>query len=230
MDNSSDKQKGTAFLILERGQSEETVKVFALSSGNTVIGRSASTSNPDIKINDPNISRTHAEIKFEGGFYYITDPGSTNGSRLNGQTLEKGRSYRLEDNSLIELAIIQGIPRAALRFSSIDTIPQAQKAESVQRPVWLQIDDERKEVRVDDCLITLSRKEYSLLWFLCRRTGTICSRDEIIPEVWPEAQDSGAVSDATIDQLIHRLREKVEPNPSSPSRIISKKSFGYMLV
>jgi DNA-binding response OmpR family regulator len=48
--------------------------------------------------------------------------------------------------------------------------------------------------------------------------------------VWPESKDPSAISDATIDQLIHRLREKVEPEPARPSRIISKKAFGYMLV
>ena len=45
-----------------------------------------------------------------------------------------------------------------------------------------------------------------------------------------DVQDPGAVSDATIDQLVHRLREKVEKVPSKPARIVSKKGFGYLLV
>ncbi len=66
--------------------------------------------------------------------------------------------------------------------------------------------------------------------FLYKNAGNICSRDEIIEAAWPESKDPSAISDATIDQLIHRLREKVEPEPAKPSRIISKKAFGYMLV
>jgi DNA-binding response OmpR family regulator len=76
----------------------------------------------------------------------------------------------------------------------------------------------------------LSKKEYGLLLFLYRNAGNVCARDEIIEAVWPESRDHSAISDATIDQLIHRLRVKVEPEPANPSRIISKKAFGYMLV
>jgi len=76
----------------------------------------------------------------------------------------------------------------------------------------------------------LSKKEYELLLFLYKNAGNVCSRDEIIEAVWPESKDHSAISDATIDQLIHRLRLRVEPEPANPSRIISKKAFGYILV
>ncbi len=32
---------------------------------------------------------------------------------------------------------------------------------------------------------------------------------------------------AAIDQLIHRLRMKIEPTPLRPKRLISRKGFGY---
>lgn len=234
MNDKAQQSNSTAFIILERGQSEETMKVYPLSSAITVIGRPTSTSNPDIRINDPNISRNHVEIRSEGGSFFIIDSGSTNGSRVNGTMLEKDKPYELADKALIELAFIQGVPRAVLRFAcaegGVPTPPPPHHGESAQTPSWLTVDDGRKEVLVDNNAVVLSRKEYSLLWFLYRRAGTICSRDEIIAEVWPDARDPGAVSDATIDQLVHRLREKVEPDPSNPVRIVSKKSFGYMLV
>ena len=95
---------------------------------------------------------------------------------------------------------------------------------------WLKIDEKKKEIWVDGRQVRLSRKEYDLIVFLSSNAGKICSRDEIISSVWPESKDPAAISDATIDQLIHRLREKVEPKPARPVRIISKKAFGYMLV
>ncbi len=94
---------------------------------------------------------------------------------------------------------------------------------------WLKIDERKKEVWVDGKQEKLSKKEYGLIFFLYNNAGKICSRDEIIEAVWPESKDPSAISDATIDQLIHRLREKVEPEPSRPVRIISKKAFGYMM-
>jgi two-component system, OmpR family, response regulator RegX3 len=96
--------------------------------------------------------------------------------------------------------------------------------------LWLKIDTDKKEVIIDGKQKRLSKKEYELLVFLLKNAGSVCSRDEIIEAVWPETKDPSAISDATIDQLIHRLREKVEPEPSNPCRIVSKKSFGYMLV
>ena len=42
----------------------------------------------DVMLDDPNISREHAEIRPRGGSWVLTDLGSTNGSRLNGRRLD----------------------------------------------------------------------------------------------------------------------------------------------
>ena len=42
----------------------------------------------DVMVDDPNVSRNHAEIRPRGGSWVLTDLGSTNGSRLNGRRLE----------------------------------------------------------------------------------------------------------------------------------------------
>ena len=42
----------------------------------------------DVMLDDPNVSRTHAEIRPRGGSWVLTDLGSTNGSRLNGRRLD----------------------------------------------------------------------------------------------------------------------------------------------
>jgi DNA-binding response OmpR family regulator len=62
------------------------------------------------------------------------------------------------------------------------------------------------------------------------RAGQVCSRDDMIKAVWPEVLDPGAISDANIDQLVRRVRLKIEPDPSNPARLVLKKAFGYMLV
>jgi len=118
-----------------------------------------------------------------------------------------------------------------LRFkeSHVTTRAPAGEVDETRVVSWLRIDEEKKEVWVDGKLLFLSRKEYDLLSFLHRKAGKVCAKDEIINEVWPEVQDPGGISDATIDQLIYRLRGKIEPDLSGPRRIISKKGFGYML-
>jgi hypothetical protein len=42
----------------------------------------------DVMLDDPNVSRTHAEVRPRGGSWVLTDLGSTNGSRLNGSRLK----------------------------------------------------------------------------------------------------------------------------------------------
>jgi hypothetical protein len=49
------------------------------------IGRSRQC---DIVVDDPNVSRQHAEIRPRGGSWVLTDLGSTNGSVLNGRRVE----------------------------------------------------------------------------------------------------------------------------------------------
>ena len=55
----------------------------------------------DVVLNDPNVSRQHAEIRPRGGSWVITDLGSTNGSALNGRRI--GGSEVLRAGDEIEL-------------------------------------------------------------------------------------------------------------------------------
>jgi FHA domain-containing protein len=60
-------------------------KRLVVGPGGATMGRSRQC---DVMVDDPNVSRTHAEIRPRGGSWVVTDLGSTNGSRLNGQRLE----------------------------------------------------------------------------------------------------------------------------------------------
>lgn len=59
---------------------------YALSSDVIVVGRGSGS---DIKVDDPNISRTHAELRCEDGVWYLADLGSTNGTLLGGRPVER---------------------------------------------------------------------------------------------------------------------------------------------
>jgi hypothetical protein len=221
-----------AFVIVEKGNSEDVGKVFQLSKDTVVIGRVAPEADPHIKIIDDYVSRHHAEICYHQGCFMLRDFGSTNGTEIDGQRIEPDKLHQLKHDSAIGLGIVQGKARVMLRFkeSHITTRAAAGEVDESRTVSWLRIDEEKKEVWVDDKLLSLSRKEYDLLSFLNQRAGKVCSKDEIISGVWPEVKDPGGISDATVDQLIYRLRGKIESDLSKPQRIISKKGFGYMLV
>jgi hypothetical protein len=69
----------------------------ALGEAVTLIGRSRRC---DVVVNDPNVSRQHAEIRLQGGSYLLRDLGSTNGTRVNRRDV---RQHTLQDGDRIEV-------------------------------------------------------------------------------------------------------------------------------
>ena len=59
---------------------------YELHSSTTVIGRSSEC---DLRIDDPNVSRRHAEIRRAGAAYTLIDLESTNGTEVNGQRIRE---------------------------------------------------------------------------------------------------------------------------------------------
>jgi len=68
----------TALLLLDG-------KRLVVGPAGVTLGRSRQA---DVVLNDPNVSRQHAEVRPRGGSWVLTDLGSTNGSRINGRSVE----------------------------------------------------------------------------------------------------------------------------------------------
>lgn len=73
-------------------------KIFVLSNAESTIGRD--TSNP-IAIADPEISRRHGRVNFQGGYYVLEDFNSTNGTFVNGKRLVG--QYVLQPGDVVNL-------------------------------------------------------------------------------------------------------------------------------
>jgi len=59
-----------------------------------IIGRSRDA---DVVIDDPNVSRRHAEVRPSGGSWIVRDLGSTNGVKVNGRRIQGPQSLRAGD-------------------------------------------------------------------------------------------------------------------------------------
>jgi DNA-binding response OmpR family regulator len=70
----------------------------------------------------------------------------------------------------------------------------------------------------------LKPKEFDLLVFLARNRGIVLSRDLILERVWGWEYDGGS---RTVDVHVRWLREKIERDPSNPTRIVTVRSIGY---
>jgi DNA-binding response OmpR family regulator len=88
----------------------------------------------------------------------------------------------------------------------------------------LTIDLARCEVLRGGEPLHLKPKEYDLLVFLARNRRIVLSRDLILERVW--GWDYGGGS-RTVDVHVRWLREKIEPDPANPSRIVTVRGVGY---
>lgn len=88
----------------------------------------------------------------------------------------------------------------------------------------LVIDLIRQEVRLDNRVLQLKPQEYSLLLFLARHRGQALSREHLLEQVWGWEYSGNT---RTVDVHIRWLREKIEPEPGIPGRIVTVRGSGY---
>ena len=110
--------------------------------------------------------------------------------------------------------------RALLRRAE----PGADDAPDVVESGDLRVDLARREVRRGGSLLRLKPKELDLLGFFMRRRRRAFSREELLNQVWGYefADDT-----RTVDVHVRWLRQKIEPDPAQPSRLITVRGVGY---
>lgn len=83
-------------------------------------------------------------------------------------------------------------------------------------------------LRADERAAELTAKEQLLLAYFQAHPSQVCEKDDLIRGVWPEDRVfQRGVRDDSLAQLVRRLREKVEPDPSQPRFINTVPGRGY---
>ena len=72
--------------------------------------------------------------------------------------------------------------------------------------------------------VTLTAREFDLLWFLASHPRHVFSRDQLMDRVWGYA---AAVDTGTVTVHIRRLREKIETDPAQPHHLQTVWGVGY---
>ncbi len=177
----------------------------------TTIGRAVEC---DIVITSKRVSREHARLTRAGRRVTLEDLGSTNGTFLNDERLMGAMELRDGDTVLVgDIHFIFHDPDSTI---------------GGMLRVELDVDASAGMVRVNRRVVNLSPKEFALLMYLYDHRGKVCSKDDIGKAVWPEYEEG--IYDYQIENLVRRLRARLEPDPSNAQLLITVRGLGYKLV
>jgi DNA-binding response OmpR family regulator len=191
--------------------SDPTGREHPLSGEIITIGRAVEN---DIVITSKRVSREHARVRREGWRAILEDLGSTNGSFLNDERVLA--PVELHDKDRIKIGDV------ILIFHDPDITYR-----ETPFPV-LEVNVVAGTVRLDRQAVPLAPKEFALLTYLYERNGEVCSKDDIGYAVWPEYHEG--VYDYQVENLVRRLRSKLEPDPGNPQLLLTVRGLGYKLV
>jgi len=88
----------------------------------------------------------------------------------------------------------------------------------------LRIDPQTRVVELDGEEVSLTAKEFDLLWELARHPRRVFNRDQLLELVWGMSE---YIDPSTVTVHVHRLREKIEAEPSAPRYIQTVWGVGY---
>nr|WP_320415614.1 response regulator transcription factor [Candidatus Contubernalis alkalaceticus] len=109
------------------------------------------------------------------------------------------------------------------RYSSLGSL---EINDSIYQSGGLLLDDQQKQVTVDDKPVKLTPIEYNILKLLISNRGMVFSSDQIYEKVWNELPVG---SDNIVSVHIRHLREKIEANPKSPMYLKVVWGLGYKI-
>jgi DNA-binding response OmpR family regulator len=113
--------------------------------------------------------------------------------------------------------------RAVLRRARGPLAPAAGGAPATFDDADLHVEVAARQATLGGVPVALTAREFELLVFLMRHPRQAFRREDLLQHVWGTRYGDTS----TITVHIRRLREKVEPDPSRPSRIATVWGVGY---
>lgn len=115
--------------------------------------------------------------------------------------------------------------RVALRHAAQAT--GAANAQSTRlRFDGLEIDVERRQVKVAGQEVHLTPTEYEVLKYLATHAGKVVTHRVLLNAVWGSSYEADA---HYLRVFINQLRRKIEPDPSRPRYLVTESGVGYRL-
>jgi DNA-binding response OmpR family regulator len=110
--------------------------------------------------------------------------------------------------------------RAVLRRSKV---PRADLETAIHYPD-LEINPLSRLVQVRGAEISLTAKEFDMLWLLARHPRHVFTREQLLEQVWGIVD---YIDPGTVTVHVSRLREKIEQDPATPVHLQTVWGIGY---
>jgi len=91
----------------------------------------------------------------------------------------------------------------------------------------IQIDQQKREVRVRGEPVDLTPTEYHLLLILAERAGTVVEHEQLLRAVWGQEYTK---DNDYLKVYIWHLRRKIEVDPKTPKLLLTEWGIGYRLL
>jgi DNA-binding response OmpR family regulator len=115
----------------------------------------------------------------------------------------------------------------AARVAAVLRRVEESSGSSDRKVLWfegLKIDPNTREVLVDGEPVTLTAREFDLLYHVASSPGRVFTRDQLMETVWGYTFSADT---STVTVHVRRLREKVEPDPATPRYLQTVWGVGY---
>lgn len=132
--------------------------------------------------------------------------------------------WYLEESGLVRGKIIQ-VPLFASFVKSSKALVKSEEEKIVY-------DENTDSIRKGETVLSdsLTSAEFRMLSYLLQNQGRVIERDEIISIVWEGVKSKAGITDQAVDQLIFRLRRKIEEDPNKPLYLQTVKGRGFKFV
>jgi len=122
-------------------------------------------------------------------------------------------------------SVIELMARVKAIFRRVDALGAAPSKQPKTIVVGaLEIDVDRRHVKLAGRTIELTAKEFDLLVFFAAHPGRVFNRGQLLDKVWGYSHSG---YEHTVNSHINRLRAKIETDPANPRYILTVWSVGY---
>jgi two-component system response regulator ResD len=88
----------------------------------------------------------------------------------------------------------------------------------------LTINPRSRVVTISNSSVELTAKEFDMLYLLAQHPKQVFTREQLLERIWGGAQ---YIDPGTVTVHVRRLREKIELDPSHPTRLLTVWGVGY---